>query len=426
MKRPVSICLPIILPGSLFFIFLAGMFEPSGDMKWVIPVARSLIQRGDLNIDEYIAEGEQIDFSVEPVRGQYYSIFPYGVSLIAVPFVFIVDRMVSSVESVRIGSGLRVVSDKGIERIAASFLMAVAALLVYWTALRRTTTIKAVVISLIFSFCTPVWSTATRALWQHGPSILLLSATLALLAYDVKNPRLVPWSGMTVAASFLMRPTNGISLAIITAFVFIRHPRKSGWFLLCLISVIGPFCIANLVIYRCILPPYYMPGRVGTFVQFPEALMGNLFSPARGLFVFSPVFLFVLPGIALLLRRGKFQMLHGCLLAIIMLHWLVISTFRHWYGGWCFGPRFFSDMVPYLVFFLIPCLDCSFSRFKNKLMYLVFWFSVMVSLFIHARGSLFWDANLWNARPVNVDQDPGRIWDWGDLQFLRGLVEPPR
>jgi len=29
---------------------------------------------------------------------------------------------------------------------------------------------------------------------------------------------------------------------------------------------------------------------------------------------------------------------------------------------------------------------------------------------------------LWNNSPVDVDEAPGRVWDWTDPQFLRGVV----
>jgi len=45
-----------------------------------------------------------------------------------------------------------------------------------------------------------------------------------------------------------------------------------------------------------------------------------------------------------------------------------------------------------------------------------------VSGFIHSRGARTMDVYLWNVSPANVDQNPARLWDWSDPQFLRGLL----
>jgi hypothetical protein len=57
-----------------------------------------------------------------------------------------------------------------------------------------------------------------------------------------------------------------------------------------------------------VLPPYYLPGTavtVGDNSTFGEALLGNLISPARGLFVFSPVLIFAIGGFWLAMRTRE-------------------------------------------------------------------------------------------------------------------------
>jgi len=41
--------------------------------------------------------------------------------------------------------------------------------------------------------------------------------------------------------------------------------------------------------------------------------------------------------------------------------------------------------------------------------------------FVHVHGATSIAANQWSALPVNVDEARGRVWDWRDAQFLRGL-----
>jgi hypothetical protein len=44
-----------------------------------------------------------------------------------------------------------------------------------------------------------------------------------------------------------------------------------------------------------------------------------------------------------------------------------------------------------------------------------------MSVFIHSRGARIADVYIWNVSPDNIDQNPSRLWDLRDPQFLRGL-----
>src|SRR5207247_9569316 len=68
------------------------------------------------------------------------------------------------------------------EQIIASSLVAFTALLLYAMARRELSTTHAAVFVLVFAFGTSAWSTASRSLWQHGPSMLILAAALLVLS----------------------------------------------------------------------------------------------------------------------------------------------------------------------------------------------------------------------------------------------------
>ncbi len=129
--------------------------------------------------------------------------------------------------------------------------------------------------------------------------------------------------------------------------------------------------------YDALLPPYFAMQRLDLMLE-PQALLGNLISPARGLLVFSPVFLFSFYGLWLKLREVHSDMLDLFLVGIIVAHWLVISSFGHWWAGNSFGPRFFSDMTPYFVYFLIPVVKRSteLQGFKKAVILTFFLLSI--------------------------------------------------
>ena len=68
----------------------------------------------------------------------------------------------------------------------------------------------------------------------------------------------------------------------------------------------------------------------------------NFFSPSRGLFVFTPVFLVSLAGMVLAWRRRWCFPLSPYLAAIVVLHALVVMTI---WPGHCYGPRYFADIT---------------------------------------------------------------------------------
>jgi hypothetical protein len=48
-----------------------------------------------------------------------------------------------------------------------------------------------------------------------------------------------------------------------------------------------------------------------------------------------------------------------------------------------------------------------------------------MSVFIHYRCSTNWGPANWNNTPNNIDNNRDRLWDWYDIQFLRGLCPEP-
>ena len=77
-------------------------------------------------------------------------------------------------------------------------------------------------------------------------------------------------------------------------------------------------------------------------------LTGTLFSPNRGLFVFSPWIAVALASLAIpaVARRLASHSLLCVLLASLVPYLLVLSKYSVWWGGHCFGPRYWTDVVP--------------------------------------------------------------------------------
>lgn len=405
--------LPLIIFLAVFVSYVKSPIMTASDARWIIPTAINIINKGSMELDDHYELIKDNNFyGIVTFNNHYYNYFPSGTAVIAVPFVWIISWFVNDTTIIRYHSIY--------ERMIASFILAVTAIIIYLIARLDLERRYALLIVFIFAFCTSAWSQASRELYQHGPSMLMLTLSLYLILLADRKPWLLQYIGALLAMAYVIRPTNSVALICFSLYVLL-HYRQYFWrYLVWALFVFAPFIIFNLSTYNALLPPYYSLGRIGMNPSFFEALLGNLISPARGLLLFSPIFLMAFLGIFLKMREGGREKVDYFLVAIIGLHWLAISAYPHWWAGHSYGPRFFADMVPFLVYFLIPVVDFLAHAHKPKwIMLTIFLALTALSFWINYRGAVRWEVYLWNINPVNVDSKPSRIWDWHDIQFLR-------
>jgi hypothetical protein len=264
-----------------------------------------------------------------------------------------------------------------------------------------------------------MWSTATRGLWQHGPLVLMLVVAMLLLIRARRRPELAQYVSLPLAMAFVISPTAVIPVAVLSAYVLIYY---RSWFLRYVLwaAVIAvPWFAYNLYVCGTIAPSYYSGLSVTS--TFGEALLGTLIGPSRGWFFFSPVLLFGLSGAVLALRDRDERPLYVAFCLVVILHWLLISSFWHWWGGWSIGPRLMTDVVPFLCFFIAFNFDllsrahvagCELPRAPR-------W-----------RQSVPQRASIPHLEPGRVELSadqyrPGsdQAWDWRDPQPLRRQSE---
>ncbi len=142
-------------------------------------------------------------------------------------------------------------------------------------------------------------------------------------------------------------------------------------------------------------PPFPPRPSLGLHAEFGLALAGNLFSPARGLFVYSPLLLLTFLGLAIWFHRPQLRPLALFIAAASVLQLLLVSSYEDWSGGHCYGPRYLSDPAGLLVLPLVA-----------------------VSLFLHSQGAFCVPCSQWNYIPTETRASPHRLWDWSDPPFL--------
>lgn len=409
------------------FVLLAAVYVASPvrtvyDSRWAIHTAMSLIEGngGELSAYEAALKSED-NYAIELRNGLPRTIFPIGVSLLAAPAVAVVAVLDPTFKS-----RLRERIPHSLDKTLAAIYGAVAGTIFFWVIFARFQSFTtALATTAIFAFCTAMWSTATRALWQHGPMVLMLVIAMLLLQKARNRPHLIQYVSLPLAFAYLIRPTASIPVLILSGYVLLFYRRwflrYFGWALL--IGV--PWLAFNISVYGNILSPYYLGLSYGGEVEFFNALMGNLFSPARGLLVYSPVMIFSLSGFVLALRNGAERPLHLAYGMIIVTSLIAMSVVPAWWAGHSFGPRYVTDVVPFLTYFIAFNFDAAIALRPRRAILAGIGVLAAASLLIHMQGALRTAPLLWNVLPVNIDQEPSRLWDWRDPQFLRTRANHP-
>jgi hypothetical protein len=406
----------------LLVVYAFSSVETPFDSRWSIHTADSLLEGHGGDLSAYLPVLKKFDFySIEYVDGRPHTIFPIGVSLLAAPFVAATELVDPSFKT-RLQNEL----PARFEKVLASIFGAAAGALFFVLILDQFKRPGvALAAAFVFSLCTTMWSVATRALWQHGPLVLMFVIAMLLLQRARDKPALVQYVSLPLALAYIIRPTAAIAIVVISAFVLIQHRKWLLRYLAWATLFAIPWLAFNVEVYGQILSPYYLGlsyGGAGPPV-FGTALAGNLISPSRGLFVYSPVLLVALPGFALSLSDRGQRSLHVAYGLIIVLMLGAASLISVWWAGHSYGPRYMTDLLPFLAYFGAFTFDMRTGG-RRSAVFATMAVLAAISFGIHLRGATQWAPWFWNVYPDNIDQDPARLWDWRDPQFLRSKSPP--
>jgi len=113
----------------------------------------------------------------------------------------------------------------------------------------------------------------------------------------------------------------------------------------------------------------------------------------------------------------------------LLLQWLVISYFPHWWGGFCYGPRLMTDAIPWVFLASVIATAAYLQRPLHGrtvwLMRLSVTLTLAFTLFVNAGGAYGTSSIDWNGRPTSIDEHPERLWDWRHPQFFAGPYQGP-
>lgn len=419
----------------VWLAYLGTPAFPTLDTLATLPIAISLLEDGDFEL------GESVSYPDPPlcnvVEGRRYSFFAWGPGVAAVPIVAALrlalgagqlgSRLFEALigEPVRGGDGridprASIMAHRlAIERLVASSICVVA-LALLWSVLRsRHSAGLALAVVLAIAFGSSIWTTCSRALFQHGPAIACGAATLWTLVAGQRRRVWFTATGAFAVLSYVMRPTGAVVVIAVTLYMFLRQRRYVLPYLAAAGLVGGAFLAVNLATYGKLLPAYYSTDRLADPSLAGEVLAGLLVSPARGLFVYSPFLLLAPVSLLWQLCTRRLTALDGMCWGVIALHSIVASQFEHWWGGDSWGPRLMADLIPFLAFVLLPEGVADLQGWRRSLLSGVFGTLALAGVAVNSTY-LSPATHLWNNDPVPVAFCPMRAWEWRDPPFTRG------
>ena len=300
---------------------------------------------------------------------------------------------------------------------------------------RRRTAFPAVLAACLGS---DLWTVGSQAAWQHGPAALFLVATMVLLQPQPIKPARLALAGLATAVFFSCRMMDVLFAAAIVVWLVWTNRRALFWFLP--VPILGGLVLLGYHFWyfgtilggQARLEEFHVSlhDRAGIWsTNLLDGVLGTLFSPNRGLLVFSPWIAVAIASLAIptVRRRLAAHSLICVLLASLVPYLIILSKYSVWWGGQCFGPRYWTDVIPLFAILFAFSLDWMLSR--SRALMVVAAVTISFSIAVQIVGAFCYPST-WNALPRSVDLNHERLWDWRDTELLRCLIEslqrPPR
>ncbi|MBN1656532.1 MAG: glycosyltransferase family 39 protein [Deltaproteobacteria bacterium] len=365
-------------------------------------------------------------------------------------------------------------------KLHASALVAISAIFIFLIAARFVSTGQALLITFSYALGTCVWSISSQNIWQQTVNLFFIVIGIYFLIKVEKHSAFGALSGLMFGAAMACRMTSLLLLVSVFVYLCIYHRRSAVYF--ALTSALFPACIAWYNYYFFDSPFTFGQSVVGKELALEKTgiedvwqtplwygALGQLISPSRGLFVFSPFLAFSLWGIFRIWcrpiaslgaankeaadspahsrtpaepaqseraapdesdRGGRrlsmeqaagvasddrriashridtnYRVFRPLTVGAIAIACMQFKWFD-WWGGWTYGYRPLVDLVPLLMIFMIPVISVVV---RNKLLLSIYSVTLAWSVFVQALGAMSYDKAGWNERLAYTVVLPG--WD---------------
>jgi hypothetical protein len=318
-----------------------------------------------------------------------------------------------------------------IAKNAAAVVGALTAVLLYRLLLQLGLGEVALAATLGAALGSNLWMVGSQSPWLHGSVALFLTLSLLLLVPAPAARWRLAAGGLAMAAAVCARPTSAVFALPLALWALVSLGRRALW-LLVPAAAVGALLLAhNWTLFGNLTGGlgeiealgHAKHGVAGSLTREPfTSFAGTLLSPSRGLFVFSPWALLALAALpATAARIAAFPVLRSVLLGLIPFA-LVNASYAVWWGGWSFGPRYWTEAMP--LFGVLLGFALAWARARSHAWRYAFGATIGCSVALQGIGAFCYPSS-WNHDPVSVDLHHERLWDWRDTEISRCLAEGP-
>ncbi|MFQ5927478.1 MAG: hypothetical protein ACE5MH_08605 [Terriglobia bacterium] len=273
----------------------------------------------------------------------------------------------------------------GFSVVSFQAVLAALAVVLFHTLLGRlgVSPTRALLVSFGLAFATPLWSYAGTLFSEAWTTLLLLAAAVAVersTRAEQVQPAPAAVAGVLLALAILTRAVHALAAVLFgAALLFGPGERARRWHAFVCLGGTSAVGLAAYLLYNHSLfgSPfdfgYPQETDTGTTVlAFNQALsvgiFGFLLSPGKSVILFAPPLLAAVAGLPRLWqhRRPLAMIAIAPLLAYLFLY----AGYRHWEGGYCYGPRYLVPLIPLTLLGLAPMLDKAGGRARRLVLWL--------------------------------------------------------
>ncbi len=310
-----------------------------------------------------------------------------------------------------------------VAKLTASLMTSLAGLFAFVTARRFCATGQAALVATGFALGTGFWPMASQTLWQHASAACSLMAALALWTAEApRTPLRSACIGALLGWSLSARPQTTPLIGVLTVALLLEGTARNRVAMIAaLLAPVAIFTTLNVIWFghpAGALPQFErinlsLHNARSTWQAPLGGLAGLLFSPSRGLLVFSPIAAVVLWARPPAGRRS----LIWWTLAAAAAQLLMYASYSVWWGGYTYGPRYVLDLLPALV--PAAALGTAGIAQSPRAVRGAAFAALGWSILTAATGAFCYPHDNWNNDPVNLDQAHERLWEVRDSQIPR-------
>ncbi len=376
--------------------------------------------------------GTKLPFTWVWSRGHVVPLYPIGPALVAVP---LVAPQVAVLDFKHPGwdrqRGPDIKENRALVKRSMALLVALTGVMLYRVLLfleLRRAALPAVLAACLGS---DLWTVGSQAAWQHGPAAFSLVSAIALLLPQPMSRRRLTLAGLATASLVACRLMDIVFAVAIVGWLLWKDRCALLWFLPA--PILGGLALlgynlwffGSIVGGQAYIEQFHptLHGVSGVWsTNLLDGFCGTLFSPNRGLVVFSPWVVAALATLAVPAVRLRLaaHSLIWVLLASLVPYLLMLSKYSVWWGGHSFGPRYWTDAIPLFAILFAFGLDWMLTR--SRALVAISAATVVLSIGVQSIGAFCYPSS-WNMMPLNVDLHHERLWDWRDTELSRCLIE---